>query len=252
MPEYAKSLEKVIARKEIETLYKHELVELRAGEKQAVFVDHEHEEEVTLRYEMIRVVPPQRAPQVVRSSLLADADGWLEVDKYTLRHPRYLNVFALGDASSLPTSKTGAAIRKQAPVLVSNMLTLLRPQDPGAFASYDGYASCPLVTGYGKMILAEFDYDKKPVRLSRSTKLRSVGVCTSLNVTASPRFTGMASLKAWHRLGFVSGRSYIGRRCGERPDCLLRGKRITVLKKRANDSRRLGSYTALRVAKLRT
>jgi sulfide:quinone oxidoreductase len=66
----------------------------------------------------------------------------------------------LGDASSLPTSKTGAAIRKEAPVTTANMLAQRRGQD--LTAKYDGYASCPLVTGYGRLILAEFDYDGTP------------------------------------------------------------------------------------------
>jgi sulfide:quinone oxidoreductase len=99
-------------------------------------------------------------PDVIRSSPLADAGGWVDVDKYSLQHLRYPNVFAIGDCSNLPTSKTAAAIRKQAPVLVENLLSLLKG-DPLA-ARYDGYTSCPLVTGYGKMVLAEFDYDKQP------------------------------------------------------------------------------------------
>jgi sulfide:quinone oxidoreductase len=69
-------------------------------------------------------------------------------------------VFSLGDASSLPTSRTGAAIRKQAPVLVENLLALRA--GTALEARYDGYASCPLVTGYGRLVLAEFDYDGKP------------------------------------------------------------------------------------------
>ena len=69
-------------------------------------------------------------------------------------------MFALGDAAGLPTSKTGAAVRKQAPVVVHNLLAAMQggPVD----ATYDGYTSCPVVTGYGKMVLAEFDYDSKP------------------------------------------------------------------------------------------
>ena len=84
----------------------------------------------------------------------------MEVDKYTLRHPRFPEVFSLGDCSSLPTSRTGAAIRKQAPVLVENLLAVREGREPSA--RYDGYSSCPLVTGYGKLILAEFDYDGRP------------------------------------------------------------------------------------------
>ena len=76
---------------------------------------------------------------------------------------RYANVFALGDSAGLPTSKTGAAIRKQAPVLVANLRAAM--QGRPLTASYDGYSSCPVVTGYGKMMLAEFDYDEQARRV---------------------------------------------------------------------------------------
>jgi sulfide:quinone oxidoreductase len=105
-------------------------------------------------------VPPQSAPDVIKQSPLADAAGWVDVHKHTLQHVRFPEVWSLGDCSSLPTSRTGAAIRKQAPVLVENLLAQ-RAGRP-ASASYDGYASCPLVTGYGKLILAEFDYEGRP------------------------------------------------------------------------------------------
>lgn len=160
--EYAESLDKVMARKGIETHYQHELVELRADAREAVFIDRGNEEQVVIEYDLLHVVPPQRAPAFVRESPLADAGGWLDVDKYSLQHPRYSNVFSLGDASGLPTSKTGAAIRKQAPVLVENLLAQLHEKSADSPASYDGYTACPLVTGYGKLILAEFDYDLKP------------------------------------------------------------------------------------------
>ncbi|NQV27825.1 MAG: pyridine nucleotide-disulfide oxidoreductase, partial [Rhodopirellula sp.] len=81
--------------------------------------------------------------------------------KDTLQHVRYPNVFGLGDSSSLPTSKTGAAIRKQAPVLVKNLRSLIA--DRPLTAKYNGYTSCPVVTGYGSVVLAEFDYDGNPV-----------------------------------------------------------------------------------------
>ena len=82
------------------------------------------------------------------------------MDKHTLQHVRFPDVWSLGDCSSLPTSRTGAAIRKQAPVLVANLLAHRAGLPPPA--SYDGYASCPLATGYGKLVLAEFDYDGRP------------------------------------------------------------------------------------------
>jgi sulfide:quinone oxidoreductase len=100
------------------------------------------------------------APDFIKRSPLANEGGWVDVDKRTLQHTKYPNVFSLGDASSLPTSKTAAAIRAQAPILVENLMTVMAGKAPGAI--YDGYTSCPIVTDYGKLILAEFDYDKKP------------------------------------------------------------------------------------------
>jgi sulfide:quinone oxidoreductase len=162
VPEYAKPLNEVIARKQIETLYKHELVEIRPAERKAIFQRVAGDDRIEIGYQMIHVTPPQGPPDVIKDSPLADAAGWVNVDKHTLQHPEFPNVFSLGDASSLPTAKTGAAIRKQAPVLVHNLLAMMKGQPSSTFKRYDGYGSCPLVTGYGKVILAEFDYDGKP------------------------------------------------------------------------------------------
>jgi sulfide:quinone oxidoreductase len=158
---YRQALEPIVQRKGIETHFRHDLVEVRAAAKEAVFRDLDKNAELVLPYKLLHVVPPQSAPDVVKTSALANKDGWVEVDKYTLQHPRFPEVFALGDNSSLPTSRTGAAIRKQAPVLTENLLAA-RAGAP-LVARYDGYASCPLVTGYGKLILAEFDYDGNPM-----------------------------------------------------------------------------------------
>jgi len=95
------------------------------------------------------------------NSPLANAAGWVDVNVNTLQHVKYQNVFSLGDASGLPTSKTGAAIRKQAPVLVANLLSAVKKEP--MTASYTGYTSCPLLTGYGKLVLAEFDYNNQPM-----------------------------------------------------------------------------------------
>lgn len=157
---YRRALEKVIARQEIITSFGLDLVEIRGREKVAVFKKISDGRLIEKSYGMIHVTPPMSAPDFIRSSPLANKDGWVDVDKHTTRHVRFDRIFGLGDASSLPTSKTGAAIRKQAPVLVCHLLAALDGrvvQD-----SYDGYTSCPLVTGRGKLILAEFDYSGNP------------------------------------------------------------------------------------------
>jgi sulfide:quinone oxidoreductase len=157
---YRKTLEKVAARKSIDIRLKHNLVEIKPNQKEAIFEHLDTKERVTIPFDMIHVTPPMSAPDLIKSSILANAAGWVEVDKYTLQHPRFLNVFPIGDCSGLPTSKTGAAIRKQAPVLVKNLISAI--QGKSLEAKYDGYTSCPLVTGYGKLVLAEFDYEGKP------------------------------------------------------------------------------------------
>ena len=112
-----------------------------------------------LPYDVLHAVPRQSAPDWIKSSPLStgDANGYVDIDKHTMQHVRYPNVFSLGDAGSSPNSKTGAAIRKQAPVVVDNIDAFLKDQP--LRASYDGYASCPIVTSSHAMLLAEFDYD---------------------------------------------------------------------------------------------
>lgn len=157
---YRETLEAIIAERHIQTRFRHDLVEIRAADKQAVFKQLDTGEQVVMDYDMIHVTPPQSSPDFIKQSKLADAQGWVEVDKYTMQHVRYSNVFSLGDCSSLPTSRTGAAIRKQVPVLVENLQALRAGQPlPGR---YDGYASCPLITSYGTCVMAEFDYEGNP------------------------------------------------------------------------------------------
>lgn len=114
---------------------------------------------VEKRFDMIHVSPPQSAPDAIKNSPLANEAGWADVDQHSLRHVRFENVYALGDAGSTPNSKTAAAVRKQAPVVVRNLLAALDAQ-AGKHA-YDGYGSCPLTTAYGKVMLAEFAYGGK-------------------------------------------------------------------------------------------
>ena len=160
VPAFTPALERVAQRKGIDVRVGHELIEVRADRREAVFRRPDGGEPVVLPYDMLHVTPPQRPPDVVSESPLAGEGGWVDVDKHTLRHRRYPNVFSLGDASSLPTGKTGAAVRKQAPVLVEN-LRAARSGRP-LRGAYDGYASCPIPTDYGRLLLVEYDYDLKP------------------------------------------------------------------------------------------
>ena len=158
---YAEPLLRLVKERDIHPLYRHNLVEVRGERKEAVFEQLDTGETVVLPFAFLHVTPPQGPHGFLQNSPLADADGWVDLDPHTLQHVRYPNVFGLGDCSNLPTSKTGAAVRKQAPVLVDNLLAFRAGESPLP-ARYDGYTSCPLITGYGRLILAEFDYAGRP------------------------------------------------------------------------------------------
>jgi len=115
--------------------------------------------QIVMPFDMLHLAPPQTAPKFIKDSDLVNDAGWIDVDHGTMQHNRYSNVFALGDVAALPTAKTGAAIRKQAPIVVENVMRSIKAQAMSPNI-YNGYSSCPLVTGYGKMVLAEFDYKK--------------------------------------------------------------------------------------------
>lgn len=113
---------------------------------------------IEIPFDMLHLAPPQAAPPFIKNSSLVNEKGWLDVDIHTLQHKKYKNIFGLGDVADLPTAKTGAAIRKQVPVVINGLKNMIKSDHLGD-KQYNGYSSCPLVTGYGKMVLAEFDYD---------------------------------------------------------------------------------------------
>jgi sulfide:quinone oxidoreductase len=161
---YEHTLKKVIARYGINTQFFVKLDEVDGPNKKAKFVgigEANKDKEYWVEFDMLHVTPPQSAPDFVKNSPLANVAGWLDVDKHTLQHTKYPNIFGAGDAASLPASRTGAAIRKQAPVLVDNLIAAM--QGKLLTTKYHGYSSCPIITGYDKLVLAEFDYDNQPV-----------------------------------------------------------------------------------------
>lgn len=159
VPFYSKALDQVMAQYGASALFGHRLVKVDGPAKTAYFevVADGVTSRVAVPFEMLHVVPPQSAPAFIKRSPLADAAGWVEVDKATLQHKRYANIFGIGDCTSTPNSKTAAAVKNQMPVVVANLLRALKGR--GTEAHYDGYASCPLTTSAGRVLLAEFCYD---------------------------------------------------------------------------------------------
>ncbi|XP_022913105.2 sulfide:quinone oxidoreductase, mitochondrial-like [Onthophagus taurus] len=158
---YADALWEVVKKRDIKVNLQTSLVEVKPDKNEAVFENLETKERFTSGYSMLHAVPPMSPPDVVTScKQLVNEAGFVDVNKDNLQHVKYPNVFAIGDCSSSPNSKTTAAVAAQAPVVHAHIKAFLT-NDKSSLA-YNGYASCPLVTGYRKCILAEFDYDLTP------------------------------------------------------------------------------------------
>ena len=160
--DYVPALMEYVKRYAIALNFGFNLIAIDGPGKRAIFrhtLENGNVESVTSEFDMIHVVPPQKAPDFIRVSPLADNAGWVDVDQATLRHKTYSNVFALGDAANTPNAKTAAATRKQAPVVAHNVLAGLGKVR--GEAAYDGYGSCPLTVERGKIVLAEFLYGGK-------------------------------------------------------------------------------------------
>ncbi len=178
IPEVHEALTEIQSDYGITPKFKHNLTAIDAEKKVATFThtyqvkgeyDEDLEEydmitkteEVEMEYDFIHVVPPMSAPDAVVNSPLGwqkgSAKGWLEVDRHTLQHNRYKNVFGIGDICGIPMGKTGGSARKHGPVLVENLVAVMEGKEPTA--KFDGYTVCPLKPRYGKIMMAEFNYD---------------------------------------------------------------------------------------------
>lgn len=142
--------------------YLSQLVAVDIGARRATFAGPQGALE-TVDYDFLHVVPPMRAPDAVKSSPLAWQDGpfaaggWLEVDKSTLQHRRFGNVFGIGDINGTPRGKTAATVKKAAPLVAHNLVEVIAGRAPDQV--FDGYTSCPLIVREGSALLIEFDYE---------------------------------------------------------------------------------------------
>lgn len=160
---YADQLWKIVDKRDIKVNLRTNLIEVIPDKNQAVFENLDKpEEKFTTDYELLHVTPPMSAPDALASCKnLVTETGFVDVDKDTLQHVRYDNVFAIGDCSASPNSKTAASVAAQSQVVYKNMIAVMHGVKPSQV--FNGYASCPLVTGYNTCIMAEFDYSLTPL-----------------------------------------------------------------------------------------
>jgi len=177
VPEYHDAIVKQYEARNMKWSYAHNLVAVDVANKVATFDHHWKEkgawdedleeyaevikhENVDVPFDFLHIVPPMAAPKEVANSPIGSAKGWVPVNKETLQHVKYNNVFALGDVAAVPMGKTGGSARKQYKVVVENLIATMEGKEMEA--KYDGYTVCPLITGLGTVMLAEFNWTKKP------------------------------------------------------------------------------------------
>lgn len=156
-PVASRELAGLLAEKEIELV-----TEFNAGEVDGVGGTLTSYDGRELDFDLLVTVPLHGgAAYVERSPGLGDALGFVPTEKQTLQTPAKPNVFALGDATDLPTSKAGSVTHFQAEVLVVNVVRYLAGEE--LVAAYDGHANCFIETGFHKALLIDFNYDTEPL-----------------------------------------------------------------------------------------
>lgn len=165
VPIVAEKVRMLFGDRGIETRMNHTLKAIDPGAKRATFADATGAS-VEMDYDYLHVIPPQRAPGVIRQSGLSWADkwideGWVECDMATLRHLRYDDIWALGDVAGVPKGKTAASVKWQVPVVEDGIVATIEGRD--GTETYHGYTSCPMITRVGRAMLIEFDYDNNLV-----------------------------------------------------------------------------------------
>jgi len=177
VPEYHDAIVGQFKRENIKHHYRHNLIEVDKEKKIATFdavwqekgpwdpvmkdfeVIPKHEK-VRVPYDFLHIAPANIAPREIGESDLGSAKGWVPVNKETLQHIRYMNVFSIGDVAQVPMGKTGGSVRKQYKILVDNLIAHMNGKK--LTAKYAGYTVCPLITDIGTVMLAEFDWTVKP------------------------------------------------------------------------------------------
>jgi len=116
----------------------------------------------TVSYDLLVLVPPHRGQKVIEDSSLGDERGWVPVDKNTLKHTKFERIWAIGDTTSIPISKSGSVAHYEASVAAAEISAAVNGEAPPAHV-YDGKVMCFLETGQGQATTIRFDYDHPPV-----------------------------------------------------------------------------------------
>lgn len=155
-PIASKHLGDILDRKGIKIEPDFMLMEVRPDAKKIVSYD-----EREIEYDLLVTVPLNKGDAVIERSGLGDELNYVPVDKHTFVSPQYANIFALGDAAALPTSKAGSVAHFSVECFAENFLRYIDGLE--MLPTFDGHANCFIESGFGKGLLIDFNYDVEPL-----------------------------------------------------------------------------------------
>ena len=155
--EASKLVEPILAERDIEVCTFFNVESVDAAAKSVTSLEGE-----TLDYDLLILVPPHRGQKVVEDSGLGDERGWVPVDKHTLMHEKFERIWALGDTTNIPISKSGSVAHFEASVVAEHIVAAVKGEAPPERV-YGGKVMCFIETGHGKATTIRFDYEHPPV-----------------------------------------------------------------------------------------
>ncbi|MGO9176723.1 MAG: NAD(P)/FAD-dependent oxidoreductase [Desulfobaccales bacterium] len=114
-----------------------------------------------VNYDLLIAIPPHFGAQVIIDSEIGDPMGFIDTEHGTLKAKQYENMYVVGDATNVPTSKAGAVAHYESDIIVMNLLREIDGQEP--LPEFDGHSTCFIVTGYEKASLIDFNYKVEPL-----------------------------------------------------------------------------------------
>jgi len=155
-PRTSKMLGELLNEKNIKVIPEFYIEHIDNEEQKLVSYD---EQEVP--FDVLTIVPVNMGSTIIEKSGMGDDLGFIPTDKHTLRSEKYENIFVLGDAANIPTSKAGSVVHFAADVLYENFLNAIegRPM----MAAFDGHSNCYIETGFGKGSIIDFNYETEPL-----------------------------------------------------------------------------------------
>ncbi len=155
-PVATKMLSELLAEKNIKVIPDFYIERVDNETKKLVSYD-----ELEIDFDVLTVVPVNMGDEMIERSGLGDDMNFVPTDKHTLQSQKYENIFVLGDASNIPTSKAGSVAHFAAEILFENLMSAIEGRP--LHAKFDGHANCYIETGYGKGALIDFNYDTEPL-----------------------------------------------------------------------------------------